>query len=158
MFSMTLPDKIKGRYWITDTDNRGQQRELISIEASERSWIAKSNRHVSILDSNGLPVKSIVLYPHAFLQLEIRSTKEIAFLYVESDDVSNQQFQKIVVKNPGVFTIGRKQENDFSFSSPYISSFHAKLTFDGSRWSVLDLESTNGGCKDHNNNVCSTTD
>lgn len=144
MFSMTLPDRIKGRYWINDTDNRGQQRELISIEASDRFWIAKSNRHVSILDGEGKPVKSVVLHPHTFLNIEIRSTKEYAILYVESDDATNQEFQKIVVKNTGVFTIGRKQENDFCFDNPYVSSSHAKLTFDGSHWSVLDLESTNG--------------
>ena len=33
MFSLTLPNKIKGQYWLTDTDSIGNPRELISIEA-----------------------------------------------------------------------------------------------------------------------------
>ncbi len=144
MFSMTLPDRVKGRYWITDTDNRGQPRELISIEASEGSWVAKSNRNATILDREGNPVKSIVLKAHAFLNIDIRSTREQAILYVESDDISNRTFQKIVVKNPGVFTVGRKNGSDFWINNQYVSTEHAKLTFDGSRWSVMDLESTNG--------------
>lgn len=144
MFSMTLPDKIKGRYWITDTDNRGRQRELLSIEASDRLWVAKSNRNVSVLDAKGNPVKSIALHPHAFLNLEIKSTGERAILYVESSDLGNQRFKKLVVKNPGVFVIGRQPGLDFSYDNPYASTTHAKLTFDGHHWSMLDLESTNG--------------
>lgn len=144
MFSMTLPDKVKGRYWITDTDNRGQQRELVGIEASGRSWVAKSNRDVAILDGEGNPVSSVTLYPHAFLNLQIHSTKEQAILYVENDDLNNRKFQKIVTKKSGVFTIGRSEDNDIQVSNPYISSRHLKLSFDGSNWSVLDLESTNG--------------
>lgn len=144
MFSITLPDKVKGRYWITDTDARGQQRELVSIEAADGAWVAKSNRHVTLLDGGGQSVRSIALYPQCFLNMEIRASGEYAIVYVESDDISVQTFRKIVVKNPGVFTIGRARDNDFCFDNPYVSSAHSKLTFDGSRWSVLDLESTNG--------------
>ena len=67
MFSITLPDKVKGRYWITDTDARGQQRELVSIEAADGAWVAKSNRHVTLLDGGGQSVRSIALYPQCFL-------------------------------------------------------------------------------------------
>lgn len=144
MYSMTLPDKVKGRYWITDEDNRGTGRELLSVEAADGEWIAKSNRDVSILNSDGTPLKSVVLHPHIFLKLQILSTNEQATLYVESDDTENRKFQKLVIKNPGIFTIGRSGGNDFCFETPYTSSSHARLSFDGRNWSILDLESTNG--------------
>ena len=144
MFSMTLPDKIKGRYWITDTDKRGLTRELVSIEAGDGNWIAKSNREVSILGPDGNPVKSMVLHPHMLMKLQIRSTNEQAHMYVERDDSDNRTFRKLVVKNPGSFTIGRTGDNDLSFNNGYVSSSHAKLSFDGRNWSVLDLDSTNG--------------
>lgn len=32
MFSLTLPAKVKGQYWIKDIDNDGNPRQLISIE------------------------------------------------------------------------------------------------------------------------------
>ena len=61
MFGIDLPDKVKGRYWISDTDSRGQQRELVSIEAADGAWVAKSNRSVSLLDGEGQPVRSVAL-------------------------------------------------------------------------------------------------
>ena len=44
MFSLTLPNKIKGQYWLTDTDSIGNPRELISIEAVDGTWVLKSNK------------------------------------------------------------------------------------------------------------------
>lgn len=37
IFNMTLPDKVKGRFWITDVDSFGNDRKLISVEADEGS-------------------------------------------------------------------------------------------------------------------------
>ena len=33
MFSLTLPNKVKGQYWVTDIDENGSPRNLISVEA-----------------------------------------------------------------------------------------------------------------------------
>lgn len=33
IFNMTLPDKVKGRFWITDVDSFGNDRKLISVGA-----------------------------------------------------------------------------------------------------------------------------
>lgn len=41
IFNMTLPDKVKGRFWITDVDSFGDDRKLISVEADEGSWVLK---------------------------------------------------------------------------------------------------------------------
>lgn len=42
------------------------------------------------------------------------------------------------------FTIGRSRENDVQFNTPQVSSRHAEIKWDGSRWLVEDLQSTNG--------------
>lgn len=51
MFSLTLPNKVKGQYWVTDIDENGKPRDLISIEAINGDWVVKSNKFVSILNS-----------------------------------------------------------------------------------------------------------
>lgn len=33
MFNLTLPNKVKGQYWLSDTDTNGKPRDLISVEA-----------------------------------------------------------------------------------------------------------------------------
>lgn len=43
IFNMTLPDKVKGRFWITDVDSFGNDRKLISVEADEGSWVLKGS-------------------------------------------------------------------------------------------------------------------
>lgn len=45
MFSLTLPHKVKGQYWLTDMDADGEPRKLISIEAVNGEWVAKSNKY-----------------------------------------------------------------------------------------------------------------
>ena len=64
MFSMTLPSKIKGQYWISDIDECGKSRELISVEAVNGEWVIKSNKKVAVLDSsnNAVNFKSLKLF------------------------------------------------------------------------------------------------
>ena len=49
MFSLTLPEKVKGQFWLNDFDEKGSLRQLISIEAIDGKWWAKSNKKVSII-------------------------------------------------------------------------------------------------------------
>lgn len=71
MFSLTLPNKVKGQYWLTDTDSIGNPRELISIEAVDGTWVLKSNKKVSVLNSKNEPVNNTVLQPQSFFNLKI---------------------------------------------------------------------------------------
>ena len=65
MFSLTLPHKVKGQYWVTDIDDNGKPRDLISVEAVDGSWVVKSNKSVSILNSENKPVaRCLLTYYH----------------------------------------------------------------------------------------------
>ena len=44
---------------------------------------------------------------------------------------------------PGV-SVGREEDNDIQLLVTGVSRYHAKITFNGSAWSILDLGSTNG--------------
>ena len=144
MFSLTLPDKKKGQYWLTDIDEKGKHRNLISIEAIDNVWTVKSNKYVSVLDSSNRPVASAVLQPSAFLSLKYYNSNERIILYAEEMDASRQTFSKIVLRCADNLFIGRNNDNNLYFSSKFVSGKHAQLSFDGKNWTIADLNSTNG--------------
>ncbi len=144
IFSLTLPNKVKGQYWITDLDHNGRVRELISIEAVKGEWVAKSNKIVSILNAENEAVNNTVVKPLGFFNLKISGSNERVILFAESIDSTRLDFQKIIVCNADTFTIGRTADNNICYDNKFVSGKHAKLSFDGRNWSVLDTGSTNG--------------
>ena len=99
MFSLTLPHKVKGQYWVTDIDDNGKPRDLISVEAVDGSWVVKSNKSVSILNSENKPVENTILKPSNFFNLKIAGSDEIVKLFTESIDDSRQTFRKVVIRS-----------------------------------------------------------
>lgn len=144
MFSLTLPQKVKGQYWLTDVDKEGNKRQLIRIEAVAGEWVLKSNKKVSILDGQNGVVEQTVLNSQGFFNLQIKDEPDRVVLFAESIDVSRQTFWKIVVKNPSSFRIGRSADNEFRYENGVVSGKHAQLSFDGTTWSIQDMDSTNG--------------
>ncbi len=143
MFSLTLPKKIKGQYWVTDTDHMGMPRRLVSIEAVDGEWTVKSNKLVSVLSADNKPVEKVMLKPMSFLNLKLADSDERVILFSESIDEGRHTFTKIVVNSNDTFTIGRTGDNNFCFANGFVSGTHAVLTYDGV-WHICDQGSTNG--------------
>lgn len=144
MFSLTLPKKVKGQYWVTDIDETGKPRDLISIEAINGDWVVKSNKFVSILNSENKPVDNTILKPSNFFNLRINGAEERINLFTENVDSSRQTFRKVVIKSAGTLSIGRTEDNNIIFENKFVSSRHAKLSYNGGIWSLIDNGSTNG--------------
>lgn len=144
MFSLTLPEKVKGQYWITDRDRYGKSRNLISVEAVKGVWVVKSNKFVSVLDADERVVSHTALNPMSFINLKIADSDERIILFAESADLSRQKFKKYVVNKPVAFNIGRNNDNNIFYSNKYVSGKHAKLIFDGTYWTIQSLGRTNG--------------
>ncbi len=144
MFSLTLPEKIKGQYWMNDTDENGRFREVISVEESGSQWALRSNRRVQVLDANGVAVPSAPLTPGSFYNLQICGSTERLTFFTEGDWEGNQRFTKYVVNQPMAVSIGRNADNQICYPNTYVSGQHAILRYDGKIWSVEDLNSTNG--------------
>jgi len=51
------------------------------------------------------------------------------------------------------FTIGRDKENDLALEDQYMSSKHARVTYDNGTWIIEDLNSRNGTWKMEQNNL-----
>lgn len=144
MFCLTLPQKVKGQYYLTDLDEQGQPRRLISIEAVQGRWTLKSNKHVQVLAPEGGTLNSIALAPQDLYYLNLSDDDEKAVLFVEDIDATRQTLRKVVVTRPDSFTIGRTGDNNFYYENSYVSSQHAQLAYDGENWSIADLGSRNG--------------
>lgn len=144
MFSLTLPHKVKGQYWVTDIDETGKPRDLISIEAISGDWVVKSNKFVYILNSENKPVDNTVLKPSNFFNLKINGVEESVKLFTEKVDSSRQTFRKVVMRTSDTLSIGRTEDNNICFENKFVSGKHAKLSYNSGAWSILDTGSTNG--------------
>lgn len=45
MFSLTLPQRVKGQYWLTDLDEKGRLRQLASIEAIDEKMVSQRKQN-----------------------------------------------------------------------------------------------------------------
>ena len=70
IFNMTLPDKVKGRFWITDVDSFGNDRKLISVEADEESWVLKGSDSAVICDTHNRIADDTVLEVNVFYNVQ----------------------------------------------------------------------------------------
>lgn len=144
IFSLTLPEKANGQFWLNDFDEKGTLRQLVSIEALGGKWWVKSNKKVSILNGDSSIIDKCELSLNSFLNLKIENSDEKVILFTETIDLSRQTLSKVVATEGAVFTIGRSEDNNFFYNNAFVSSYHAKLIFDGEQWSITDLESLNG--------------
>lgn len=58
--------------------------------------------------------------------------------------VKEGQAHKIITRFNDTFQIGRDEDNDLQIKDFRVSRSHVRISFDGERWWVKDLESTNG--------------
>lgn len=144
MFSLSLPAKVKGQFWVSDLDDSNHPRNLISIEAVHGRWIVKSNPRVAILNAAGEIVRSVEINAQNLIYLQIKQNNERVILFADVSDETRLTFRKVVARKPDSFAIGRGADCQFCFDNKLVSGHHAKLTFTGSAWEIEDTGSTNG--------------
>ena len=144
MYTATLPNRVKGQYWVKDADSRGKSRDLLRIEATDGKWELRSSRLAWVLDEEGRRKECCTLSAGLYLFVQINGSSDRFVLYAEEADETRQNLNKVFVNRPDVFTIGRTENNNFSYNNPFVSGTHARLSFDGASWSVSDNNSRNG--------------
>ena len=140
--SISLPEKIKGQYWLYETTDGGEEK-LVSIEGINEKWIMKSTRMVKITDYQQNFLKTTSIESDNIYVLSKEGGEKV-FVFVEPITKDRQTFTKYLVKDDVEITIGRAQQNDICFVNNVISSQHAKLTLKKGKWLLKDLNSTNG--------------
>lgn len=144
IFNMTLPDKVKGRFWITDVDSFGNDRKLISVEADEESWVLKGSDSAVICDTHNRIADNTVLEDNVFYNVRILEENEEGYVYAQPDDIGRQTFDKYVFRDNAELTIGRDSDNTVCINNRYVSSHHAVIKYMDGVWTIEDKNSTNG--------------
>ena len=144
IFSLTLPQKVKGQYWVTDLDDSGELRNLIRVEAAEDHWVLNSSKTVSIIDPHEGLMDRVVLTDTSMLQIAVKNSSDRIILFTEAADQTNQILTKIRLTKPDILSIGSSDENNLIYKNPFVSSMHAQLSYTPDGWTIHDPGSTNG--------------
>lgn len=140
--SISLPQKVKGQYWLYETIGNVEER-LASIEAINDTWLLKSTRQVKVLDAHNNALKNTVISPLSIYVLEKKDGTKV-FVFTEPITEDRQTFTKYLVKDDIDLTIGRTEQNDICYFNQAVSSQHAVLSYRSGKWILQDTQSTNG--------------
>ncbi|WP_462410817.1 type VII secretion protein EssC [Neobacillus sp. Marseille-QA0830] len=141
--SISLPEKIRGQYWIYDS-NGASSKKLIGIEGINGEWLLKSNKDVKVLDHSGQPIRNTVLSPLSIYNLETKDHESKTIVFTEPTTDDRQIYTKYLVDRDVDLSIGRTGQNDVALTNQFVSASHAKLSFRNGQWSITDQNSTNG--------------
>ena len=144
IYSLSLPEKVHGQYWIKDMNEKGEFFDLIAIEGINGQWVLRANKKVRLLKKEDAGKKNIPLQPLAFYDLQIWGEEDSAVLYTEPVTQDRQVYNKFLVNRNCELTIGRLDGSDIRYASRYVSSRHAKLSYRNRVWTIADEKSTNG--------------
>ena len=143
-YTLTLPEKIGGQYWLKSVDEDGHLSDIIGIEGVVDTWRLKSNKRAAIFEGES-SVKFVELTPLSVYNVVLASTGEKVCVYTEPVTDDRQEFSKRMLQSERVeFSVGRSKDNDIVFANEFVSSKHAKIIYDKNRFSIEDLDSTNG--------------
>ena len=143
IFNITLPEKIKGRFWITDCDGTGKKRNLISVEAVDDKWVLKGSEAAFVFDVNKGVIDEVTLEEHYFYTIKIADDED-AYIYAEAANSERQIFNKFIVADGTEISIGRERDNQICVDNRYVSAHHAVLNYVDNSWTISDSNSTNG--------------
>jgi S-DNA-T family DNA segregation ATPase FtsK/SpoIIIE len=144
MNSISLPEKIKGQYWIRDYSTSREQTPIISIEGVQNQWVLKSNKRIQIIGRERQPIKEIIVEPYNLYCLYRKEGEEYEYLFTEPVTEDRKQYDKYLIHYTQDISIGRAPNNSIVFHNIAVSSTHARLTKNGMNWIIFDENSTNG--------------
>lgn len=144
--TLSLPQKVKGQYWIYEGSAISEKNKLIGIEAENNKWMLKSNRTYGIITKDGGIEKSAVLEPLKIYALRKNDCGDEDNIFVFTEPVTDdrQTFVKYLAQGEIELTIGRKESCDIYYPSDFVSSDHAILSLKNGSWHIKDTNSTNG--------------
>lgn len=147
IYSISLPSTISGKYWIEDSQARGDVRRILSVEAdTERNaWVVKNGKLVKGFKDNDQFVDRIWVKPGNIYQIYLgyEETHE-AYLMAEEEDISFHRFQKYRVSGNILLTVGRGKNQNIQWNNPMVSGEHLTLSYQNGSWAVLDAPGQNG--------------
>lgn len=150
LFSIRLPENIKGRFWITDHEAASiSDKKIVGIEAVDGKWVIKSDRKFKIMNfETGTVAKAIAIYERRLYPVQIgNNNDDRSCLLTEPFTKDRSTFSKYYINKSATgfrLNIGKNQENEIVFDNKYVSSCHAMLSYSKNKWYIRDMGSSNG--------------
>lgn len=146
IFSIHLPEKIAGKYWMLDDEKPMNSNRILAIEADDggERWVVKADRQLKLYDDKQAEVKKFDLEEGKLYRLSFGQDAQTGYLFAEPFTEDRGIYEKYVVNADASLSIGRESDNHVIISNSYVSAHHATLTFTGGTWVLCDNNSTNG--------------
>ena len=135
-----FPNELINSYWIKDYDEFGNERELISVEKVNNSWVLVSNDLCKIVD-NDIELDSVSVEINKFYVLKIKSNNSItnAIIYVcNENDIAYESY----LVEDGEYTIGSGSNQSIVINSGMVSNEHCILVKQNNRY-LIRVKDTN---------------
>lgn len=130
IYDLILPDKIEGSYWVSDEDNNGIRKNIISIEASDNNWCIISNKEYYAVENNIIHEK-MPLIPFKFYEIENKNTKSRNILYCSLVKTTYNYYKITGLLEKGIYIGGDKKDTIYyqplEKNSAYIGLENNKL-------------------------------
>ena len=142
-FNLVLPERITGRYVLTNVDHDGNKIDMMAVEAEDGIWYLKSNKYAFLLNSKNEKAMKLPIEP--FKTYTIYRENELpALLYVEPPTNDRNEYTKHYVTT-NVINIGRAKDNHICYSNKIVSGSHCVIEYINNDIAMIrDLNSSNG--------------
>ena len=145
LYDVLLPEKVRGRYWIEDTELEltDIKRKLISIEGEAEVWKIKAGRGLKLYmpdtdrETSMLELEVGKIYP-------IILQKQRGYIFTESYTQDRCTFNKYCIDSNRTINIGTQSDNQIRINNPYVSPIHAQISLANDTWTLIDNNSKNG--------------
>lgn len=146
IYSMALPEKIAGKYWIVDDEKPINNNKIFAVEANKTNdkWIVKADKKLKLYDEKKREIKEIEIKEGELLAVSLGKDQPLSFLLVESFTKDRGTYEKFMIHQDVALRIGRENDNDIVIANKYVGSYHAVLVFANGKWSLNDNGSING--------------
>ncbi|HJC40237.1 MAG TPA: type VII secretion protein EssC [Candidatus Intestinimonas pullistercoris] len=145
MFTMSLPQRVSGQYWLSDLDPQGRARPVASVEGVQGQWMLRGSSVLALVNGPGEEMGQVPLEgENQVVAARYRGDGTRALLFLEPATQDRRTFRKFLLPRECRIDIGRAPENQIVFQNQYASSHHACLIWQKGAWSVTDTQSSNG--------------
>ena len=144
IFSLRLPDRISGKYWIeSESEANGR---ILAVEAveGEAVWVIKADKYLRFLDEDNKDTDELRLEEGRIYHVSYGKKAQRAVLLAERFTEDRGVYKKIRVPSDADIKIGKDPSNDVVFDNPYVGSHHCVLSCQSGNWSISDNNSRNG--------------
>lgn len=149
LFDVLLPEKVRGRFWMEDDreESTSENRKIFAIEAVDGKWQIRADKHLQLyIKGNETPSNIIILERGNLYAVSWgkKDTYKYGYIFVEAYTQDRCTFKKWQILSDTTISIGKAENNEIIINNEFVSSLHAKITFEHGQMKISDRHSTNG--------------